>query len=166
MGAIFLCGFMGCGKSTVGRQLAKLTGRGFVDLDEYIEQKELMSIPEIFEKKGEGYFRELETAALNYLAGKESVVATGGGALLSEKNAAIAGANGMTVFIDTPFEICYDRIKNDEHRPIAASSTREQLLARFEDRYPKYKAHSDILTDGCKEPLQIAKDIAEQIKKL
>lgn len=157
---------MGCGKSTVGRQLAKLSGRGFTDMDEYIEKKAGMTIPEIFEKHGEPYFRELETGVLKELSGREAVVATGGGALLSEENAAVARENGRTVFIDTPFEICYDRIKDDENRPIAASSTKEQLLARFEDRYPKYKAHSDITADGNYEPIQIAKDIIRQLKYL
>ena len=71
----------------------------------------------------------------------------------------------MVVFIDTDFDTCYDRIKDDPHRPIAASSTREQLLARFEDRKPKYQAHSHFAVSGGYPPLVIAVKIERMYKK-
>ncbi|MBR6336280.1 MAG: shikimate kinase, partial [Ruminococcus sp.] len=115
---IFLCGFMGCGKTTVGRIVAKVSGRAFIDLDEYIEEAAGITIPEIFERYGEPHFRALETEALGLLSESYSVIATGGGALLSAQNSCIASKNGLVVFIDTPFEMCYDRICDDPHRPI------------------------------------------------
>ena len=156
---IFLCGFMGCGKTTVGRIVAEMSGRAFIDLDEYIEEASGMTIPEIFERFGEKHFRDLETEALKLLSHSYSVVATGGGALLDGINVCIASKNGMIIFIDTPFEMCYDRICDDPHRPIAASSTKEQLKARYDERYPKYKGNSAITISGEGTPEEIAAKI-------
>ena len=148
MRPIFLCGFMGCGKSTVGKILAKKMGCQCVDLDKYIENTAGMSIPEIFDKYGEEHFRKLETEALAAFADIGGVVATGGGALLSEENGKVAKRSGMVVFIDTYFNTCYGRIKNDPNRPIAYNSTREQLLERFDYRRPLYLAHSHYVISG------------------
>lgn len=165
MKPIFLCGFMGCGKSTVGKILAKRLKCCCIDLDDYIEEQEGMTIPEIFEQKGEPYFREKETEALAAFGDIGGVVATGGGALLSDKNGETAKKSGMAVFIDTDFNVCYDRIKDDPHRPIAASSTREQLKARFDDRKPKYQAHSHFTVSGGYPPLVIAVKIERMYNK-
>ena len=165
MKPIFLCGFMGCGKSTVGKILAKRLKCRCIDLDDYIEEQEGMTIPEIFEQKGESYFREKETEALAAFGDIGGVVATGGGALLSDKNGETAKNSGMAVFIDTDFDVCYDRIKDDPHRPIAASSTREQLKARFDDRKPKYQAHSHFTVPGGYPPLVIAVKIERMYNK-
>lgn len=121
---VYLCGFMGCGKSTIGRLLAKKLGREFVDLDDYIVQREGMSIPQIFEQRGENYFREVEAVALSELSAAAGVVATGGGTLLKKENGDCAKSMGTVVFIDAPFDICYERIKGDKNRPIAYNSTR------------------------------------------
>ena len=97
---IYLCGFMGCGKSTVGRILAKELGYSFVYLDKYIIEKEDMSISEIFEKHGEKYFRKLEAASITAFKGQNVIIATGGGALVPTENALAARANGLIVFIN------------------------------------------------------------------
>lgn len=166
MRPIFLCGFMGCGKSTVGRSVAKKLGCGCVDLDDYIEQKEGMTIPEIFEKKGEPYFREAETRALAEFADIGGVVATGGGALLSEENGRVAMRSGFVVFIDVDFETCYERIKDDPHRPIAANSTKKQLMERYEQRRPLYRAHSHYRAEGNAAVKEIAESILQEYEKL
>ena len=82
MRPIYLCGFMGCGKSTVGRRLASSLKCSFTDMDSYIEKEEGRSIREIFETDGEEYFRNLETETIKKLGNKKGVIATGGGALL------------------------------------------------------------------------------------
>ncbi len=156
---VYLCGFMGCGKTTIGRLLAKKLGKEFVDLDDYIEQREGMSIPEIFAQKGEHYFRQKETEALADLPPSAGVVATGGGALLSDENGELARSLGTVVFIDCPFSLCYSRIKDDPHRPIAASSTMEQLRERYDQRKPLYLAHSDFSVDGSGTPMTIVSEI-------
>ena len=162
---VFLCGFMGCGKSTVGKVAARMLGVEFVDLDEFIEQQEGMSIPVIFSKKGEDYFRDCETKAIKDFEGKGAVIATGGGALLREENAKAAQRSGVVIFIDTDFETCYERIKDDPHRPIAYNSTKQQLRERFEQRRPLYQAHSQITIDGSLSPAQMAQIIKETALK-
>ena len=120
--AVYLCGFMGCGKTTVGRVLADLLGTAYADMDAYIEKSEKMSIPQIFSDKGEGYFRDAETRAVEEMGKNGGVIACGGGAMLREKNADLAAKNGVVVYIDTPYDICWERIKDDVymHNPIPA----------------------------------------------
>lgn len=141
MKSIYLCGFMGCGKSYIGRLLAERHGMPFVDLDEYIVEKEKRSIPEIFEQNGEPYFRQLEADCIKELEGGY-VVATGGGALINENTALYANTHGITVFLDAEFELCYERIKNDTNRPLVVNNTVEQLRELFEKRREIYRAHS------------------------
>lgn len=164
MKTIYLCGFMGCGKSTIGKIISKKVGLEFYDLDTYIENKCGMKIPEIFEKFGEEHFRRLETDAIKEFQSKSGIVATGGGAMLSKENSESANKNGLVIFIDTDFEICYDRIKDDSNRPIAFNSTKDELLERFEKRYPLYKAHSVFSVNGNNTPLQIAQEIVDRAK--
>lgn len=143
MRSIYLCGFMGCGKSHIGKLLAEDKGMPFVDLDGYIVEKEGRSIPEIFEQSGEGYFRQLEAECLKELEGGY-VVATGGGTLINESTAEYANAHGVTVFLDAEFELCYGRIKNDKNRPLVVNNTEEQLREIFEKRRVKYEKHSRV----------------------
>ena len=159
---VFLCGFMGCGKTTIGELLAKRLGTSFIDLDDNIEEQEGMTIPEIFAQKGEPYFRERESRALAELPVSAAVVATGGGTLLRRENGDLAKSLGTVVFIDTPFEVCYERIKDDPHRPIAASSTKEQLKDRFEQRRPLYTENSEFAVNGSAAPIQIVNEITDQ----
>lgn len=159
--SVFLCGFMGCGKSTVGKVAAGMLGMQFIDLDEFIEKQEGMTIPVIFSKKGEEYFRACETRAIAQFEGQTAVVATGGGALLREENAEAAQKAGKVIFIDTDFDTCYERIKDDPHRPIAYNSTKQQLKERFDQRRPLYQAHSQYTIDGALSPALMAKQIKE-----
>ncbi len=161
---IFLCGFMGCGKSTVGRQLAKNLGLKFTDMDAYIVQCERMSIPDIFSIKGEEYFRKRETSAISELGSLGGVIACGGGAMLKKENAELAASFGEVVFIDLPFEDCYERIKDDHNRPIVMNNTKASLCSLYEKRQVLYSAHSGIAADGKGTPAEIAGRIAEDLK--
>ena len=163
--AVFLCGFMGCGKSTVGVLLAKNLGCSLLDTDELIVKREGMTIPEIFEKKGEPYFRELEKQVVSELSGGKAVVSCGGGTMLSDENAKAAREKGTVVYIDTSFESCYERIKDDSNRPIAASRTKEQLLDLYNTRAVKYRSNSDCSVDGEGSPMEIAAAIQSIVKK-
>ena len=138
---IYLCGFMGCGKSTVGTKLAKTLNCPFVDMDAYIEERAGMTIPEIFEKYGEPHFRDLETQAIRELADRDGVIACGGGAMLREENAEIAAENGSVVYLEVPFHVCYRRIA-DSDRPIVRRSTREELEELYNYREGIYHKHS------------------------
>lgn len=159
MKTIFLCGFMGCGKSAVGKILAQKICCEFYDMDKYITEKEKMEIPQIFAEKGEKYFRETETEAIRGLAGKQGVVACGGGAMLKKENAEIAAEKGNVIYIEAPFAVCYSRIKGDANRPIVMNNTREELEFIYESRVPVYRENSGITVSGDGTPEEIAERI-------
>lgn len=161
---VYLCGFMGCGKSTVGKILAEELGCLFFDLDFYITEQEKATIPEIFSKYGEEYFREREAFYLKQLSQKNAVIALGGGAVINPVTASVAKKTGRTVFIDVEFEECYKRIKNDKNRPIVQSKTKEQLSELFEYRHDIYQDAADITIDAAGDAATIAREIAELIK--
>lgn len=163
MKPVFLCGFMGCGKTTIGKRLAKLLGCDFTDMDDYIEKLEGRTIPEIFSQSGEEYFRDVETKVIKSFAEKSGVIATGGGALLRDENGKAAKEIGTVVFIDVKFNTCYMRIKDDKNRPIAASSTKEELLKRYNERKPKYLKNSTLTVNGNHGALTVAKDILSKL---
>ena len=144
---IFLCGFMGCGKSTVGKELAKLMGTKFVDMDTYIETKEGMSIPEIFAQKGEPYFRKVEAETVVELSKGNAIVGCGGGAMLNTTSAEVGRKSGQVIFLDVPFNVCYKRIKGDTNRPIVMNNSKEQLQDIFNQRHEIYQANSSFKVD-------------------
>ncbi len=160
---IFLCGFMGCGKTTVGKLLAQIMNRDFIDMDEYIQKKAGRSIPEIFAEKGEDYFREIESRAVKELALTGNVVACGGGAMLKSKNAKAAAENGIVVYMEENFETCYERIRNDPCRPIAVNNTKESLNGIYSDRVPVYEANSQIKIKCKASPAETAEIIRNEL---
>lgn len=164
MKPVYLCGFMGCGKSHIGRLLSKELTAVFIDLDRYIVDNEGMTIPEIFEKKGEPYFRDTETKYIKNFKGR-TVVATGGGAILRDETAEFAREAGTVFFIDVSFDTCYSRIKNDKNRPLVVNNTKEQLIEIFNRRFPIYKKNSDYTIDGERTDKEIAKDIIDILKE-
>lgn len=163
--SIYLCGFMGCGKSRLGRILAKKMKRKFVDLDRYIVNNEHMTIPELFEQKGEQYFREAEAKYIKKLSGNY-IIATGGGAMLNDKTAEFANEKGITVFLDADFEVCYERIKNDQNRPLVVKNTKEQLLEIYNSRKGVYDEHSVIRVNANGVDVDIASQIIRQVNEL
>lgn len=145
--SVYLCGFMGCGKSHIGRLVAAELGREFLDMDRYIVEHEKMSIPQIFEKFGEPHFRQLEAKYIRQLSGGY-VVATGGGALINEHTAQFARESGLSVYINTSFGNCYDRIKNDSNRPLVVNNTPEQLRQIYDTRAEIYRRNSMAMVNG------------------
>ena len=135
-------GFMGSGKSTVGRVLAEELGWGFADLDDEIEKREGMSISQIFETRGEAGFRQAETAALQQRvrsinAGKPCVIALGGGAFLSDENFDMVNNNGVSVWLDCPFSMVQRRVEKENTRPLARDP--EKLRELFAARRSGYE---------------------------
>lgn len=141
---IFLVGFMGCGKSTIGKKLQEETGLVFVDTDSYIEKEELMSISEIFEKKGEAHFRHLETVTLENMSGE--IISTGGGIIEKSENVAIMKKRGSIVFLDTNFAEISRRLEGDQSRPLWKQGI-DAKRDLFERREVKYKAAADYIID-------------------
>lgn len=160
MSSVYLCGFMGCGKSHVGRQLAALLGRQFVDLDRYIVNAEQTPIPLIFEKYGELHFRGLEAKYIRELA-DDNIVATGGGALVNDETARYARESGLSVYINTSFEICYSRIKGDTNRPLVMKNSKEQLRDLYDTRDKIYRRNSTYMVNGCTTDTIIVDEIAK-----
>lgn len=161
---VFLCGFMGCGKTTIGQVLAQKLGVHYIDMDEYIVKKEGKKIPEIFAENGEEYFRMKETEAIGELAEHDAVIACGGGAMISEKNAEIARSGGTVIFLDVPFEVCYERISGDSNRPLIVNNTKEQVENIYNSRYEIYKKHSSVAIDANNSPSAVADEIKKFIQ--
>jgi shikimate kinase len=139
--AIYLVGFMGCGKSTVGRALADELGWMFVDLDEEIERKQGATIASIFDTQGEAAFREMECDALRerirtVQMGRPQVISLGGGAFVEDENCELATNNGVTVWLDCPYSMVERRVGGETHRPLARDP--EQLKELFEARRASY----------------------------
>lgn len=127
---IFLIGFMGSGKSTLGKQLAKKMGFGFVDQDDYIEQKVGMTVGEYFSRHGEDAFRKLEHEVLLELVQFEDVViSTGGGAPCFYDNMDIMNKNGIAIYLKLKPEVLRNRLKHAQtERPLIKGKSEEELL--------------------------------------
>lgn len=163
MSSVYLCGFMGCGKSHVGRQLAAALEREYIDLDRYIISEEKMTIPYIFENFGEPHFRKLEALYIRRLA-DNNVVATGGGALINDETAEYARQSGLSVYINTSFEVCYERIKNDRNRPLVVNNTMEQLEELYNTRAPIYHRNAMCTVNGCAADTVIVEEIVKLVR--
>ena len=118
MNNIVLCGFMGCGKSTVGKNIARKSGRKFLDMDSYIEEKAGMTVSEIFEKYGEEKFRDMEHDACVELAGLEGlVIASGGGAFTFKRNVEAFKGKDKIVFLMFRWESSKAVLKTTQQDP-------------------------------------------------
>jgi shikimate kinase len=131
---IYLVGFMGAGKTTIGRRLAYQLGWTFADLDDDIEAAEQRKIAAIFDAEGEEHFRRLETAALarrveRIQRGTPTVLALGGGAFTRAENREALAGRGISIWLDCPLEKVWERVSRESHRPLARDR------ARFEELY-------------------------------
>ena len=143
MDNIYLCGFMGAGKTTVARALAQRNGVPYRDTDDLIIALCGLSIQEILARYGEAYFREMETNALRATqALPGAVIATGGGLVLDPKNVELIREYGILLYLDTPFSLCYERIHGDQNRPNAAARTKDELFALYREREAVYRKTS------------------------
>ena len=161
MNNILLCGFMGCGKSSVGRKLSKKSGREFVDMDRYIEEKTGMTVAEIFAEKGESGFREIETEACRELTDRENlIIAAGGGTLTIQENVEILRKGGRIVFLDVSYETLCERLARDTRRPLLQVENRnEKIKELLEKRLPLYKNAASVFINGNFSSTRVAENI-------
>lgn len=162
---IYLVGFMGTGKTTVGRSVADELGWSFYDIDCEIEKREEKSIAEIFDTAGEPRFRELETMILARLvsqvqSGHPCVIATGGGAFVQPHNWDIVENNGVTVWLDCPIETIEQRLGPDDGtRPLARD--RKNMRELFERRLPLYARADYRVNANCDDPSEVIQCILQ-----
>ncbi|GBC88087.1 Shikimate kinase [bacterium HR13] len=157
---IFLIGFMCSGKSTVGKELAKSLSWKFCDLDEEVQKEEGMSIKEIFELKGEDYFRKRELEVLKLLVLEDNaVISTGGGLGANKEALELMKRHGLVVWLDVSFDAFLQRCKNAQERPLLKKSL-EELKKLYQERKKIYsQAHAHI--DTKEEPDKIAQRIIQ-----
>lgn len=164
---IYLVGPMGAGKSTIGRHLAEMTGKQFRDADQEIENHTGASIPLIFEIEGEEGFRKREYAMLAELTSETSVVlATGGGAVLTDENRRLLSNNGFVVYLHASIDILYERTRRDHNRPLLIEGDRRQKLEEImATRDPLYRDVAELVIETDKRPAKtVAKNIVEKIQ--
>ena len=135
---------MGCGKSTLGRALAAATRLDFIDLDHYIEQRFHATVAELFARRGENGFRQVEQAMLREVCGfSDVIIACGGGTPCFFSNMEEMNEAGLTVWLNTPIERLYERLqRNRSKRPILANKSDSELLdfiaSALKERTPYY----------------------------
>lgn len=146
---IVLIGFMGSGKTSVGKKLSIDLKREFIDMDAFIEKKEGMSVNEIFEKKGEAYFRNAEKElCIRFAVPKSKIIATGGGVIKSDENVENLKKGGVIIYLkSTPKQIAHN-LRYDNTRPLLAGGNKEEKIANLmAEREPIYNKCADITLD-------------------
>ncbi|WP_409341147.1 shikimate kinase [Paenibacillus sp. MBLB4367] len=149
---IVLVGFMGTGKSTVGQELEKALGWTLIDVDQAIVDREGMSIPDIFAQRGEAEFRAVESEVLAAIMSRPGqIVATGGGAVLAERNREIMKENGLVIALNATVETIITRVSGDTNRPLLQGNPAEFVPVLLEKRKHAYdfadvKIDTDTLT--------------------
>jgi shikimate dehydrogenase len=165
---IVLVGYMGSGKTSIGKALAEANGFEFIDTDSMIEEKEGRSISDIFAAEGEGAFRDMETELLKELCTSKpvgAVISTGGGIVLRKENQELLKKLGRVVYLKASAETTFERVKGDSSRPLLAAHDEEALKAKIIDMlkvrggYYELAADETVSTDG----LGIS-EIAEKIR--
>jgi shikimate kinase len=148
-GNIFFVGLMGAGKTSVGRLIAKRLGKAFYDSDHVIEERTGVKIPVIFEIEGEAGFRARETAVIDELTALSNIVlATGGGAVLSDRNRAVLRARGTVVYLRASVDELWHRTRHDRNRPLLQTADpRARLAELLEQRDPLYREVAHIVMD-------------------
>lgn len=163
---VSLVGFAGSGKTLVGRMLAKRLKFGFLDTDEEIERTEKLPIPEIFDKKGETYFRALERALFENLRSlRDTVVSCGGGAVLDAGNRGILKSMSRVVWIHATFDTCFNRIEKGSRPLLDHEGGVDGAKNLFEARIPYYFRSADMIVGGERSPRTVSEVIHEEMHK-
>jgi len=166
---IFLVGPMGVGKTSIGRQLAKLLGKQFLDSDREIEVCAGTTVSLLFELEGESGFRLREQSIIEQLTLRKGIVlATGGGAVLREENRAHLSSRGFVVYLHIPIARLLQRTMGDQSRPLLQTADpRKQLKRLVKERDPFYRqiAHVMVSADG-KSPRHVANHLLKQIENM
>lgn len=164
MKTIFITGFMGAGKTTIGKELGKKLGVTVVDTDHLIEGKSGMPVKEIFRTYGEKHFRELETNILKEIPLVNTIVTTGGGLILSEENRNYMLEKGDLIFLYCDIDELYARLQNDTDRPLIQEKTKGEINELYQSRIPFYEQCSLKINTTRKTLHETAEEIAAWLK--
>lgn len=156
-GNLILVGMMGSGKTTMGRALARHFGKAFVDSDEEIIRRTGVTVSHIFDIEGEAGFRLRETAAIRDLVGRDNtVLATGGGAVLAEENRTMLQQNGVVIYLKANVHELWQRTRHDRNRPLLQTGDPlEKLNELFRQRDPLYQQVADIVVQSGKQSVHV-----------
>ena len=162
---IYIVGFMGTGKSTVGKILSSKLKMQFVETDDVIEKKENMRITDIFSKKGEKYFRAIEKEVLKEISARDNlIVSCGGGLVIDENNVSIMKNTGVVVCLKADEKTIYERVKKDKSRPLLnVSDPVRRIRELLKSRAPFYD-RADIFIDTADiSPIGVAAKIVDNL---
>ncbi len=166
---VILTGFMGTGKSSLGKLLATKLGRPFIDIDKKIEDETQMSIPKIFEQYGEAHFRELEKNAVKELSERRGlVIATGGGTIKDEENLTLLKSSGVMICLTTEPEEILNRTARRGERPVLDGGGDERLatIKKLLAERKKFYDRADYQVDTTEwSPIQIIDDICKYLRQ-
>ncbi|MFA9457250.1 shikimate kinase [Halalkalibacter sp. AB-rgal2] len=150
---IYLTGFMGSGKTTVGSKLGEKWSMDVIDTDQWIEHKEKKSIAEIFADEGEAHFRDLETEALKSIKTDSLIITTGGGIVGREENRKLMKRQGKIVYLYCDIEEIIRRLEDDTSRPLIQHRDEEKITALFRSRMVLYE-EADVIIDTTKKSVE------------
>lgn len=166
---VILTGFMGTGKTSLGKMLATRLGRPFVDIDKKIEDEAQLSIPTIFERYGEEHFRELERAAVRELSERRGlVIATGGGTVKDAENLRLLKSSGVMVCLTAEPEEIFNRTMRRGERPVLDGGGNERLatIKKLLDERKQFYDRADYHVDTTEwSPIQIVDSICRYLKQ-
>ena len=162
---IVLVGFMGTGKSVVGKRLAKQLNMEFVSTDDIVEKKENRTIAKIFEESGEPYFRKIEKEAVKEISGLDNaVIAAGGGVVLDEENMSSLRKNGVIICLNAAPQVIYERTKKHKHRPLLNVDNPVQKIKELLDSRSAFYARADYQIDTSdKSIMKVTEDVVKAI---
>lgn len=159
---IYLIGFMGSGKTTIGSCLQPFLQKDFIDIDQWIEAKVNMKIPTIFATKGESFFRKYETICLKEIS-KNTIVATGGGIVEVDENIQLMKKNGTLIYLHTTFDEITKRLKSNTTRPLWNAPIDERIRL-YNRRISLYEKHADIIVETTEKTSEhITKEIVKHL---
>ncbi|MCH1624911.1 shikimate kinase [Fredinandcohnia quinoae] len=161
MKAIYITGFMGAGKTSIGDKLAEALNVQVIDTDHYIEQKVGEKIAAIFSKHGEQKFRAYEQEFLKELPTTDIVVTTGGGIITQAENRNWMKQHGKIIYLHCEIELIFERLKDDTTRPLFDVQQREKTIQLFHERLPLYREADFIVDTTFKNIDQIIHEIIE-----
>lgn len=158
----YITGFMGSGKTTIGQALAKELSFNVIDTDQWIEEQEKQRISELFQTKGEPYFRKQETNALKAIAGQRLIITTGGGIVTKEENRKLMKEKGKIIYLKCDIEEILRRLEDDATRPLLQGKDKAKIEQLFLARKAYYE-DADIIIDTTGRPVS---DIVHELKLL